>query len=163
MILSDTGKEYVLHPEGFMQGICVDFVDVGMKPTQYGDKHKVRIVWETTAKMTDGRPFVVMESFNASLDPKSKLRKVLEAWRGSKFNEDEVKAFDTEKLIGASCQLQIIHTTDNEGKEWANVQSVVPLSAGMQPLVTSGHYIRVQDRTEQPQQQGKVENDQPKF
>ena len=163
MIIKDVSEDFQLHPEGFLQGVCVDVVDLGLKPTQYGDKHKCRIVWETTALMPDGRPFVIMESFNVSLNTKSKLRKDLESWRGAKFNEQDLAGFDMEKLIGANCQLQIIHATDSEGKQWANVQSVVPLSAGMKPIQASGKYTRVQDRNPSDQPQGKVENDQPTF
>jgi len=138
--------EYVKHPEGFPQAVCVDVVDLGMQETAYGQKHKVKIVWETTELMEDGRPFTVQTVAPISLDPRSNLRKTLESWRGCKFTAEELKGFDLESLLNVNAQIQIIHDTDAEGKEWANVQTVVPLSGGMEPIKPSGHYVRVKDR-----------------
>lgn len=145
MKLHSSTKKFTPAPEGVFDAICVDVVDLGMVSTQWGDKPKLRIVWEISEKMEDGRNFLVMQTYGASLHEKSNLRKHLKTWRGRDFTKDELEEFDLENLISAPCQLVITHN-ENEGTVYANVQSV--LKAGKSKLSASGKYKRVKDREE---------------
>lgn len=76
---------------------------------------KVRIGWElpTELKVFDPakgeQPLAISKEYTLSMHEKSNLRKDLKSWRGRDFTEDEAKAFDITKLIGAPCMLNIIH------------------------------------------------------
>jgi len=91
------------------------------------------------------RRFTVVSQYTVSLHEKARLRKDLETWRGRKFTKDELDQFDLEKLLGANCQLQIVHQVADDGRTFGNVQAIVPLGKGMQPLRVEG-YVRKKDR-----------------
>lgn len=143
MIIS--GSSFTPAPEGVHPAVCVDVVDKGMVTGAYGTKHKLRIVWEIAELMDDGRPFTVGKTYTASLHEKSVLRKDLKSWRGREFTPEELRGFDTEKVVGAPCQLVVQHEEKN-GETYANVTAV--LKAGASRLSPSGGYVRVKDRVE---------------
>lgn len=97
---------------------------------------------------------MVVSQYTLSLNSKAKLRQHLEAWRGRKFSGEELKGFDLEKLLGANCQLQIVHSLSDNGRTYANVQAIVPLGKGMNKIVELD-YVRAKDRNE------KVEDETP--
>ena len=134
-------------PEGLFQAVCMDVVDLGMMVTQWGDKPKVRIVWQVDEEDPQtGKRYDVRALYTLSLSDKATLRKHLEAWRGRKFTGPELRGFDLENLIGANCQIQIIHHISDEGKTFANVQAIVPANAKAPKLVPD-RYVRDRDRT----------------
>lgn len=153
IIAADNRKEWTPAPEGLAQAVCVDVVDMGVVETQFGPKHKVRIVFQLDIlSPDDGKRHQVSKMYSLSLAERANLRKDLETWRGKKFTADELHGFDLEKLIGANAQLQIIHNISDEGRTWANIQAIIPLGKGerrIHPL----DYVRVKDRSEQPKQQ----------
>jgi hypothetical protein len=97
------------------------------------------------------RPYMVMATFTNSLHEKSRLRPMLEAWRGRKFTNEELDGFDLEKLIGANCQVQVIHAITDKGT-YANIQAVVPKQKNGLVLRVTSDYIRVCDRDNKPQE-----------
>jgi hypothetical protein len=134
-------------PEGLHQAVCVDVVDLGTMVTQWGDKPKVRIVWQVDEiDPATGRRFDVRGMYTLSLSDKATLRKQLESWRGRKFTPLELRGFDLENLVGVNCQLQVIHHISDEGRTFANVQTIVPCSPKMAKLTPDG-YVRERDRT----------------
>lgn len=134
-------------PEGVYNAVCVDVVDLGMQPTLWGDKPKLKLVWEIEAKMDDGRPFLVSHRYGATIHEKSALRKHLKTWRGRDFTKEELEDFDVDKVIGAPCQLVISHNENKEGDIFANVEAV--LKATSAKLSPTGKYQRVKDRKNQ--------------
>lgn len=144
-----TQTDWVNAPEGVHDAVCVDIVDLGMKDTQYGPKHKVRIVWEIAAKMDDGGSFTVGKQYGLSLHDKADLRKDLKGWRGKDFTVEELKGpeghgFDLDTILGKCCQLVVQHEASKDGdKVYANVKNVLKARA---KLEMSGKYIRVKDR-----------------
>jgi len=133
-------------PEGLHQAVCVDVVDLGMMVTQWGDKPKVRIVWQIDeVDPVTGRRYDVRGMYTLSLSEKSTLRKHLESWRGRKFSPAELRGFDLENLIGINCQLQVIHNLSDEGRTFANVQAIVPANAKAPKIAPDG-YVRERDR-----------------
>jgi hypothetical protein len=149
IIAKDTGTEYRPAPEGLHQGVCVDVVDLGLEKTQWGEKHKVRIMWQIDKHdaETDKR-FIVTKKYTISLHEKSNLTRDLESWRGRKFSAEEKSGFDLEKLLGANCQLQIVQNLADSGRTYANVQAVVPIGNGMTKM-RGEDYVRIKDREQQ--------------
>ncbi len=147
-------------PEGLHPGICVDVIDLGLVPSEWGEKPKVRLVFQLGLFQEDGitedlnpdfdppRRFEVRRDFGNSLSEKSHLRPFLESWRGRKFTPKELEGFDLEKLLGVNCQLQIIHAITDAGKTYANIQAAVPLGRGMVKIHAVG-YVRQVDRAKE--------------
>lgn len=152
LIAKQDSKVYQLAPADVHRAVCVDVVDLGMVRSElYGrSQHKCRIVWEIEEPMEDGRPFLVGRRFTLSLNEKSALRPFLEAWRGRAFVREELEGFDIERLLGASCLVQVQHITTPDGRTFANVVSVMKLTRGMAPLTPFGSYVRVKDREPKP-------------
>lgn len=145
--------DYSTAPEGLHAAVCVDVIDLGLVETQWGEKYRVEIRWELNEidpESEKGRPYMVTAKFTNSLHEKSRLRPMLEAWRGRKFTAEELDGFDLERLLGANCQVQVIHAITDKGT-YANVQAVVPASKGSIKLVPSKEYIRVVDRNPEPE------------
>lgn len=133
-------------PEGLHHAVCVDVIDLGIVSSTFGDKHKVRIVWQIEDENTETRRrFEARKQYNLSLHEKATLRKDLEAWRGRKFTDDELKGFDLEKLIGANGQIQVVQDLGEDGSIYANVQAVVPAPKNVARLIPQD-YTRVKDR-----------------
>ena len=84
--------------------------------------------------MKDGRPFMVSQDFTFSSNEKASLRVLIEDWRGRKYTTGELKqlgGLPISKLIGQPAFLSVVHTTDDDGRVWANIKSVMPLPKGM--------------------------------
>ncbi len=127
-------SEFTPHPDGVFPGVCVE------------------VVWETDQKMEDGRVFTIQKRYTASLHEKSTLAKDLKTWRGRAFTPDELKGFDIEKVLGAPCQLVIVHA-EKEGAIYANVTTVMKADATRR-ISPTGKYVRAKDRPAE-QQTGK--------
>jgi hypothetical protein len=144
-------KEYTPAPEGLHRAVCVDAVDLGMKDTQFGRKHKIRYVWQIEETMDDGKPFRVHQDFNWTMNKKAGLRIAIESWRGRPFaSDDEAEAFDLESPLGTNCQLNVVHNKNGD-TTFANVKAVVPkvkAPKGQPPYpdLVARDYIRVKDR-----------------
>ena len=134
-------------PEGLHQACCCDVVDLGLAQTPWGEKHQVELRWQLEQVNPDtGKPFELRKRYTASLGEKAKLRQHLETWRGKKFTAQELTGFDLERLIGVNCQLQVVHDLGDDGRVWANVQAIVPISAKLPKIAVSNDYVRQQDR-----------------
>jgi hypothetical protein len=77
----------------------------------------------------------INKEYTLSTNKKSNLRKDLIAWRGRDFTEDEAAEFEVGNLIGANCQISVIHKPSKDGsKVYANVGSLMPLAKGAKKL-----------------------------
>lgn len=65
-----------------------------------------------------------------SLGEKSNLRKDLQAWRGKQFTPEELEGFNLINILNKGCQLQILNT-ENNGKTYTNIVSIMALPKGM--------------------------------
>jgi hypothetical protein len=132
LVATETGgADFVITPEGQYIGRCYRIVDLGTQTINsaiFGtsEKHQVMISWELIGqddpRMEDGKPFSAHQTYTVSLHEKAKLRKDLEAWRGTKFTTAELAGFDISTVLGAYCMIQIVH--DETGK-FANVQTIM--------------------------------------
>jgi hypothetical protein len=132
-------------PAGAYIGRCYSLIDLGTQTStgQFGEKsqHKLRIGWElfgedeNGAPLTvevDGRemPMTISKSYTVSLHEKAGLRKDLQAWRGREFTDEEAKAFDVSKLLGAYCMVNVT-TSETNGKTYSNVAGLTPLPGAL--------------------------------
>ena len=153
-------KEYELAPEGMINAVCVDVIDVGqamgLEPDKFGRylvtpkdpthkaKARVRIVFELEPKMEDGRPFTTHLEVPCSFYKPApgqngqiaKLRDQLENW-GIKLPADIGEpgtSLDLAALLlGQQATLRIKHNPDKIGRMWANISAINPSSAVVEP------------------------------
>src|SRR3972149_32314 len=64
-------------PEGLHHAVCVDVIDLGLVATKFGDKPKVRIVWQIEDRDGRGARFRASQMYTPSLSEKSALRPVV--------------------------------------------------------------------------------------
>jgi hypothetical protein len=138
IIAENKGGNFKLVPEGLHKARCIQMVHIGTynKPYQGKDRsvNEVRITWELPTELNvfkEGeapRPFTISQTYTLSLNEKANLRKMLEGWRGKKFEEGEVKAFDISVLVSKPCMLQVVHETKKGTTDkYANIQNVIKL------------------------------------
>ena len=142
---SGDGGNFKRVPAGVHIGRCFSLIDLGtqLSSGQYGEKmqHKIRIGWELFGEdenggpltiITDGKemPLTISKSYTVSLHEKAGLRKDLAAWRGRDFTDEEAKAFDVSKLIGAYCMVNVT-TSESNGKTYSNVSGLTPIPAAL--------------------------------
>ena len=156
-IIASEGGDRPLAPEGLHPAVCCDVVDLGLVLNKFGKKqHKVYIRWQLDVVDPEtGERHEATRRYTLSLW-QSNLAKDLQSWRGKPFTPEEKKGFDLERLLGANCQLQIVHEERN-GTVYANVNAVVPPPKRApdlpgQPLpppvpkLMVVNYVRVKDR-----------------
>lgn len=139
------GGDFKRVPPGAYIGRCYSLIDLGTQEStgQFGTKfqHKIRIAWELFGEDEQGNPLTVevdgkqmpmtiSKSYTVSLHEKAGLRKDLAAWRGRDFSEDEAKAFDVSKLLGAYCMVNAT-TSETNGKTYTNVAGLTPLPGAL--------------------------------
>lgn len=147
LIAKEEKKEYTPAPEGVVQAVCCDVIDLGIMDGMFGPKHAVEFRWQIDAAMDTGKPYLVAKRLTLSLHEKSGLRKDLEAWLGRKMTEAERAGFDLEQMVEENCQLLIVHKHTEDGRTFANVGAIMPLGKGQQRLAVR-EYTRQKDRTE---------------
>lgn len=144
-LLAKETKSFEPIPEGMHKAICYAVYDLG---TQYNDKwnksiHKVMLSWELPEQRfeketEEGETLDLCKSiskeYTLSLHEKAGLRKDLQGWRGKSFTKEELQGFELEKLVGVSCQLQIIHVEKN-GNIYANITNIIPPAGGFDPSI----------------------------
>jgi hypothetical protein len=152
------GGNFKRVPPGAYIGRCYSLVDLGtqLSSGQYGEKmqHKIKIAWELFGEDDQGNPLTVdvdgkempmtiSKSYTVSLHEKAGLRKDLAAWRGKDFTDEEAKAFDVSKLIGAYCMVNVT-TSETNGKTYSNVAGLTPLPGALKnskPAAVHEHVI----------------------
>lgn len=108
--------------------------------------------FETQQLDEECKPFILVKRYTWSLHEKSNLRKDLERFRSQKFTQLELtEGVDLESYIGMSCNILVVHNEVEDGKVYANIESVLPYknSRGIvayDELTSSGNYQRVIQR-----------------
>lgn len=136
MIVSSSGEGFKPIDEGTYVATCIRVIDLGTQVSSFqgADKlqRKVLIAWEVPEVRVEfddkEGPALIMKRYTASLSDRANLRKDLEAWRGKRFTDDELKGFDLGNLLGHSCQIQVLHSPDGQ---YANIQTIMALPKGM--------------------------------
>ena len=136
------GKSFDPIPEGVYVAVAYAIYDIGTQHNKFYDKHirQVLIAWELPdcrsefereGKMMN-LPRAISQKYTLSLHMKAQLRKDLEAWRGAAFTKDELAGFDLKNILGAACQLQVIHNQSKDGtKVYANIKALMALPKGV--------------------------------
>ena len=127
-------------PPGIHQAILFRIIDLGTQLNKQFDvyQHKISIFWEVPGFRLETesgeKAGIVQARYTLSLHERAALRKMLEQWRGKRFSvEETAQGVDLEALLGKPCQLNIVHHEGNDGRIYANVDSVLPWPPGVEP------------------------------
>ena len=124
------GKDFENVEPGTYPAVCTRVIDMGtQESTWQGEKkqaRKIKLVFELAENMKDGRPFIAIRDFTASMHDKSAFKKFLVGWRGTDFTVEQVLNFDPQSLIGKGCLLSLIKNGD-----YVNVDHASKLPKGM--------------------------------
>lgn len=148
-IASDKGGNgnFKTVPSGVFIGRCYELIDLGTQTNETGmyagkTDHKIKIGFELFGDDEEGNPLTIevdgkempltiTKDYTVSLHEKANLRKELAAWRGKDFTEEEAKAFDVSKLVGAYAMVNVTHKTNTAGKTRANISGLSPLPSAL--------------------------------
>lgn len=139
------GGNFKKVPPGAYIGRCFSLIDLGTQFTdgQYGPKsqHKIKIGFELFGEDDDGlplcidvdgrqMPLTISKSYTVSLHEKAGLRRDLAAWRGKDFTDEEARAFDVAKLMGAYAMVNVT-TSETNGKTYTNIAGLTPIPGAL--------------------------------
>lgn len=141
---SSTGGDFEIAPAGVFLARCYQMVDIGTHTFNYmgsdKDVRKVYLFWEllkdSSGQPVDGAP-IVFGSYTLSMHKKSKLRPLLEQWRGQPFTDQEASNFNLTSLLDKFCTVQIVHSESGE-RTYANVNTIMATkdkAEGVRPVL----------------------------
>jgi hypothetical protein len=150
IVVRRTEGDFQPCPAGTWPAVCVDVVDLGAMKSPWKEEmvHKIRLVWQVSERMPDGRPYLVQRMYTASLHEKSSLRKDLSSWRGQDFKPEELNGFDLENVLGVGCLLSVVQQAGNDGQIYANIIAVMRMPNGYEAPQPDG-YVRVIHRPQE--------------
>ena len=116
-------KTFEQMTEGLHNVTITKVEDLGLQETNFGTKDRARIMFTAAdQKDKEGKAVDVFMSVTKSLHSKSQLGKLLAALKIPVGAE-----FDLNDIVGVKCQVVIQHN-EKDGKTYANVASVIPVS-----------------------------------
>ncbi len=134
-------SDFTITPAGVHKAVCSRFVDLGTRYDEMYKKnqHRVLISWQIPAERVDidgdDQPLQHNEYYTWSMHEDSNLRKALESWRNAPFTPADLAGppdgFNTAKLIGVGCMLQIMHKENGKPK----VAAIMPLPRADWPQI----------------------------
>jgi hypothetical protein len=168
---TDGGGDFARVKPGTYAAVCQSVHDLGILETTYQGEtkkqHKIIILWELDERIPDGKfqgeRFIVSKRYTLSLHEKSTLRGDLKSWRGRDFTEDELAAFDLEKLRGANCLISMVEI-EKSGKVYTNVAAIMGApkgSAKLTPELPADHVFEWIERIKGTSVSSVPENNEP--
>lgn len=143
ILATNNSKPRELIPAGNYIARCYQMIEIGTIEEVVMNVPKiltkVRIGWELPTELKvfnpdkGEQPLVISKEYTLSMHEKSNLRKDLKSWRGKDFSEEEAKAFDITKLVGAPCMLNIIHTPGKSDASvmYQQISGITPMPKGV--------------------------------
>jgi len=145
IIATETAGGWENPTAGLHQAVCIDVIDLGTQSTQWGDKEKLKLMFQLEETKEDGTPMTIGRNYTRSLHEKAALRKDLKSWRGADLSDEERSGFDTEKLIGAQAQVNIEEFEKEDGSKGSGIGAILPPVKG-QKLTVTDEYVRECER-----------------
>lgn len=160
--LVESGGSFERCPTGNSLARCYRIIDLGTQKTEYMGQvkylHKIMLGWEVFPAddngilhyMRDGRPFSIFKNYTLSWSDKANLRLDLQSWLGKPFNQEELRKFDLNTVMGKWCQLNIIERHGQNGNTYSNVDNIAPVSSpqkqiGFPAAVNANELFNLQD------------------
>jgi hypothetical protein len=119
--------------------VCVDAVDLGEQPTDWGMKRQVELKFRIGDQdKADGSPMIIGRKYTQTLHADGALRKDLKSWRGQDLTAEEKANFDTEQLVGAQVIVDIEETQKTNGEPGSRVEKLRPPEKGQDVKTPEG-------------------------
>lgn len=148
--VEDEGRrEFKLVPAGTHLARFYRIVDLGTQRSSWNGQEKflrkMMIRWEIHGEDDQGAPLVTDEgeplslfkNYTHSMAENSNLRKDIQLWQGFKFRDDnEARRFNLGSILGEWCMVSVVHDSGNDGKVYANVNSITPVP----PIIKKSGY-----------------------
>jgi hypothetical protein len=137
MPIAKESKTYDPCPEGTHIARCYGCISLGTQHSpNFADAFKLMLLFELPherIQLEEGKdmPMTISKGYTLSLGKKANLRKHLDAWRGKAFNEEELKGWEVSKVVGAPCQITVVHGVNGKGNRYAKIESITGLAKGM--------------------------------
>jgi hypothetical protein len=110
--------DFELPPEGRHIGTLVRFIDTGVQTGKFGSSRQADLAFELVGTGELNKPVLAFKKvFNLSSRSKN-FREVVRALTGL----HDIGQVDTRDLLGKSCEVEIEHTTNEEGNTYANLE-----------------------------------------
>lgn len=111
-------------------GVCYQLVDLGTQRTdfqgQIGNRPQIRFTFELRDQsLVGGRPLAIGRTYTYSSDPRASLRQDIESWLGRPLTEDDFGELDLAERIGCTAVLGVKRELGRNGREYANLVSVM--------------------------------------
>lgn len=121
-------QEFELPAEKSHRAVFVDFRELGLQTTRYGEKPTVDLLFELEEEDSQGHRFIIHRKCNRSLSSKpikSTLVKILEVLIGREWtNEDKYTGVEIDDLLGNPCNVEVVHNIGSAGGKFANVKEI---------------------------------------
>jgi hypothetical protein len=123
-------------PEGTYVARCFACISLGTQHSErFADSFKVMLMFELPEEMIEtpdgAKPMVVSKEYTLTLSPKSNLGAHLNSWRGRAFTPDELKGFEVSNVVGAPCQITIMHKKSEAGNIRADIAAITGIPKGL--------------------------------
>jgi hypothetical protein len=148
----ESKKDFKLVPAGLYLARCYRIVDLGTQVTVFQGKEKsnrkVLISFEMHDEDQFGNPLVtdkgdplsISKNYTLMLAELATLRKDLKSWRGRDLTKEELKGFQLSSLLDEWAELTIAHKPGSDGRTYANIDTVNPVSARAKKAgIPAGH------------------------
>lgn len=144
LIASASSSSFKQVPAGMHLARCYRIIDLGTQTSEYQGQvrklHKVMLGFEVHGEDSEGKPLraetgpmVISKTYTLSLNEKAALRADLAAWRGRDFTITEAKRFELKNVLGHWAMISVA-TTERDGKEYSNINSVNPVPQYLKKL-----------------------------
>lgn len=133
-------KDFDPVPAGVHIAGCYGIYDIGRQVSTWQGKEKIQrkivFAWEIPDERidiekdgkTENLPRAISKVVTASMFKEARFRKMLEAWRGRPFTEEEQRDFSLKNVLGKFCQILVTHEAKKDGSGvWTQVETVMPL------------------------------------
>ena len=160
LTISDKGGDYESLDAGRYKAICFKIIDAGTRLESFkGGKPKPRtlvwLYWEVThvqmgddgeefwdeVRMEDGRRFSISKKYTASMNDGATLYKELKSWRGKAFTDEDLAGFDITKLLGKTCEFEVVTYQKNDGGTGTAVDGIYKPEGGVKASDTENDQV----------------------
>ncbi len=96
-----------------------------------------RIKYKKDGKDVEG-PMSIGMTVTNSIGAKSKLRPMLESWRGKPFTEAELSGFEMTAILGKPAQISVSHKPRSAGGVYANITAILGINKLQREAMAAG-------------------------
>ncbi len=133
-----------------LRAVCVDVIDLGAVETAWGQRHQVKLVFETEERKPNDFPRNASRTYTRSFYEKANLRKDIESWQARPLTATQLQAgINLRSLIGKACTLDVCDAISKAGHPYLRIVGIGKATG--HPLPPSGSYRRWDDTGASPQ------------